>query len=213
MRPTLLSIFFVLASAFALGFTPGAARAQNTFDLIPYAGYRIGGGLTDNYTGTHYDVKDDVVYGGAIDVRLQGGKGIEFLYSTQDTRFVADGYYSGPQGETPLRVDYWHIGGIQEKPVSEVTSLYGAGTLGLTAFHFPDETPTRFSLGFGGGAKIMPKGGRVGLRLDARLYTTFVGSSTYYVSGGTGGLAVGFASEVLFQGEFTGGVVVRLGGR
>lgn len=195
---------------FALSLLSAAPAFAQQVDLTPFGGFRVGGGMEDYYSGVKFDIKDNWSYGGMLDVAIPGGRAVEFVYSHQGTEVNAGSGYTGPVTAADVNVDLWQLGLLQEKPLSPTVTSYGVGTLGITHFGFPTESADRFSIGFGGGAKVFPSP-KVGLRLDARGYVTFVDTSSFYVTGGGGGAAVSFTSSALFQAEFLGGVVFRFG--
>jgi hypothetical protein len=199
-----------LALPLALFCCPSAASGQEV-SLTPFGGFRVGGYMQDDYSGVHYDINDDWTYGGALDIGISGGRAIELLFSHQGTEMTAQGGALPTVRSADLTVDLWQAGLLEEKPISPTVSGYGVGTLGVTRFAWLDDSSTRFSIGFGGGVKAFPTG-TVGLRLDARGYVTFVDTDAAYVGAGGSGLTVSFASDVLFQAEFMGGVVFRFGG-
>lgn len=198
----------VLLAACLLGPAPAAAQE---ISLTPFAGFRLGGSMTDYYSGAEYDVSDDWTFGGIVDIGIPGGRAIELLYSHQGTQLTAEGGYTPTFNAVDLDVDLWQVGVMQDTPISPTVTGYGVGTLGATSFSLPDDSSTRFSLGFGGGVKIFPTK-NVGLRLDGRGYITFVDSDAAYVGSGGGGLTVAFAGDALFQAEFLAGVTFRFGG-
>jgi len=189
---------------------PSPAGAQEV-SLTPFAGFRLGGSMTDYYSGAEFDISDDWTYGGIVDIGIPGGRAIELLYSHQGTELTARGGVTPTIDTVDFDVDLWQAGVMQEKPLSPTVAGYGVGTLGVTSFSWPGDSSTRFSLGFGGGVKVFPTK-NVGLRLDGRGYVTFVDTDAAYVGAGGGGLTVSFASDAIFQAEFLAGVTFRFGG-
>lgn len=187
---------------------PAATHAQE-LSITPIGGFRVGGGMREYYTGSQLDIKDNWTYGAIVDIGIPGDRAIELLYSYQGTDLTAKGGTIGPRS-TDINVHVWQAGLMQEKMISPNLNGYGVGSLGLTHFSLDGDSSTRFAVGFGGGLKVFPER-RVGLRLDARGYVTFVSTSGFYVGGGSGGLTASFSSDALFQAEFLGGVTLRFG--
>jgi hypothetical protein len=198
----------LIALAIASGIvTPAFA---GPIELSPMIGYRLGGGVTDFATGIEFDIKDNWSYGGTIDFNMPGGRFAEVLYSHQPTELKARSPYSGVFESADIDVDYWQLGVGQSSHANEKVAAYGIGTLGLTHFSAFDDGTDKFSIGFGGGAKFLPQK-RVGLRLDARGYLSFVGESTAFVGVGPGGGTVTFSSNTLFQADLTAALTFRFG--
>ena len=129
---------------------------------------------------------------------------IEALVSHQEARFDVR---VGPLGSpTRLRVTVDHIqaGSIQEFGRGHVRPFL-AGLVGLTRYAAPGEVEVRFSLGTGGGVKLLA-GPHFGLRLDGRAYVTFVDVDVAGVCGGLG-CALGFETWAVWQADFTVGLI------
>lgn len=198
----------VLLLAAMLLALPSAAAAQE-ISITPIGGFRVGGGMREYYTGSQLDIKDNWTYGGIVDIGIPGDRAIELLYSYQGTELTVRGGTIGPQSED-LNVHVWQAGVLQEKAIGPTLNGYGVGTLGVTHFSWEGDSSTRFAVGFGGGLKVFPER-RVGLRLDARGFVTFVNTNGFYIAGGGSGISASFSSDALFQAEFLGGVTFRFG--
>ncbi len=159
---------------------PAVAAAQR-FEVTPFVGYRIGGGLQDfDFEQDSFDFQDTESLGVALSIALREGVFLEILYSGQETTLEDESGFQGDQPLFDLDVDYWHIGGLYEFDTGQAFKPFVVGTLGVTEF---DPQPagisgeTRFSIGIGGGAKMM-FGENVGFRFEGRGFTTFVNSNT-----------------------------------
>jgi hypothetical protein len=86
---------------------------------------------------------------------------------------------------------------------------FTTGMAGLTRYAANGDNEFRFTLSAGGGVKMFPAG-RVGVRLDGRLFSTFVDGGGNAVACTPGVCLVGLHVDVVWQAEFTAGVVVRL---
>ena len=97
------------------------------------------------------------------------------------------------------------------RPYESSRSPFLTGTLGLTRYESGGDNEVRFSLAGGGGVKLYPTR-HLGLRLDGRLYLTFVdvdGDSLFCSS--TLGVCIGsIDAVVVWQAEFTAGLLLRV---
>jgi hypothetical protein len=177
------------------------AEAQK-IEVTPFAGYRLGGGyfVTANPSS---DFDGAPSYGIAVEVPIHHGEAVEVLFTRQEALLDVLGP-SGQPRRVPVTVDHWHAGGTQEFGRGRVRPFV-AGTLGLTRYGWPGDSEVRFSLGGGGGVMLFATRD-VGLRLDGRVYATFV----------DGGSTAGICSpsfcllhldvSVAWQADFTAGV-------
>jgi hypothetical protein len=112
-----------------------------------------------------------------------------------------------------LIVDYIQIGSLREFDVNNDAFIpFFVGTLGMTVFTPRDggySSATNFSITLGGGLKIFPTE-HFGIRLQARLLMPmqFGGLGIGCGTGGCGGGT--YASTTFVQGDFTGGIIIRL---
>jgi hypothetical protein len=185
---------------------PGDITHENV-ELMPFYGFRTGGGLSGELDGTARDfsIKSSSSYGGAIDFNLHSGNfKIEALYSRQSTEIESAGLIV-PNG-VHLHVEYLQAGILQEAG-SEKGRFYVSVLLGATRFA-PDgfDSATRFSTSIGAGLKLFPSP-HIGLRFEGRAYLTFV-------NGETGGVCVNgtclfsYTGSHMWQGDFTGGLIL-----
>ena len=148
----------------------GGAGAQ-TLQVAPFGGYRFGGDLYEEITATSLDIDGAPSVGGIVDVFLDPNLSVTVIYSHQDARIDLPRPQGAPQ-QISLSIDHWHAGGTQELGAARCGPLL-VGTLGLTRSGGGGDSEVRFSMGAGGGVKVMPHR-RVGLRLDGRVYAVFV---------------------------------------
>jgi hypothetical protein len=83
------------------------------------------------------------------------------------------------------------------------------GMLGLSRTSVPGDNEIRFTLAAGGGVKVFPWR-VVGVRVDGRLFATFLDLDGRAVACGTGTCVLGLHTDVVWQAEFSAGLVVRL---
>lgn len=203
---------FILACALTLSATPRAAAqsasqllGDEKIELTPFIGFRTGGGFTVGDSGAGFDIGDSTSYGGLVDFNLNKNNfKLELLYSHQSSDVDTKGLI--PIELSDLTVDYYQAGALQEvgDPKSRlfVSVLLGATRFAPASF----DSTTKFSASIGGGLKLLPSR-HVGLRFDARGYVTFVnGSSGVFCTGGT--CLLRYSGSVLWQGDFTGGLIL-----
>ena len=188
-----------------LGSTATGLSAQ-TVTVSPFIGYRFGGDLYEVYTGAALDIDGAATIGAVVDVFVVRGLSFSFLYTHQDAHIETVDSWGRVTEFGDLSIDHWHVGGTQEFGAGRVRPFL-VGTLGLTHFGAPGDSEVRFSTSAGGGVKLMP-GRHVGVRLDGRVYAVLVdGWTSAGVCGGAGCL-VGVNVSVIWQAEFTAGLVL-----
>jgi hypothetical protein len=193
-----------LTATLLLALLPANASPQ-TVQVAPFGGYRFGGDLYEDITGTALDIDGAPSLGVAVDVFVDRGLSFTFIYSHQEADIDVPAPGRNPQ-RVSLAIDHWHGGGTQEFGHGAVRPFYG-GSLGLTRFGGSEDSEVRFSLAGGGGVKLMPSR-HLGARLDGRVYAVFVdGAATTGVC--TPGVCfIGLDVSVVWQAEFTAGLVV-----
>jgi hypothetical protein len=179
--------------------------------LTPFYGYRGGGEVQEFSSGTNFDLQDAETYGLIFDKKLAPDRFLEILWSHQET--VVDASRIGST-EFGSDIDYFHVGMMNEFDDGRTRPFVATG-VGVT-YLSPEESglssDTRFSLNLGGGVRAMlGSEQRIGLRLEGRIYGTFVNSSGAVWCGGGGGggsCAFAFNGTVLWQAEVNAGVVL-----
>lgn len=198
----LLMCAVALAAALLVA-APVDARAQRV-EVTPFAGYRAGGG----YFARPVD-EDGAPSVGAVVNLLFGsrteGVMVEGVFSRQQIRFDVRTSPLDPPAIVQGTVDHLQVGGIHELEDGKVRPFL-SGLLGLTRFAAPGDTEVRFSAGGGAGVKLFATP-HLGLRLDGRVYVTFVDISAGGVCGGNGCL-IRFSASPVWQGDFTAGLIV-----
>ena len=196
-----------IAAAALAGATPLAAQSV---EVAPFVGMRAGGG--DGFTILSVRptlVDHDPVVGVVLDVPLWDGLQIEGLFSHEPINFNVYTDASTPALRLHGAMDHWQAGALQEFGRGAVRPFL-SGVLGLTRYALEADSDYRFAVGGGGGVKIFPTS-RVGVRLDGRVYSTFLDASTSAGICGGAGCVVGLHVDVSWQFEVTAGVVVRIG--
>lgn len=177
--------------------------AAQKIEVTPFAGYRFAGGYSWFVAGPSSDFDGAPSFGVAVDVPIGRGEAVDVLFTRQEARLdVFDPF--GQSERVPVTVDLWQFGGTQEFGRGRVRPFV-AGTLGLTRYAWPGDSEVRFSLGGGGGVKLFATR-HVGLRLDGRVYATFVdGDSTAGICS-PGFCLIHLDVSVVWQADFTAGV-------
>lgn len=194
------------AAALALAVHASAAGAQSV-EITPFAGYRVGNGLFELATGQPLDDDGSPSWGVLVDFRagrLPEGLRLEALVSHQEARFDVRVDPLEPPARQRVTVDHVQAGSIQEFGRGRVRPFL-TGLVGLTRYAAPGDAEVRFSLGTGGGVKLLA-GPNFGVRLDGRAYVTFVDVDVAGVCGGLG-CALGFETWAVWQADFTVGLI------
>jgi len=186
-----------------------AARAQPV-EVTPFGGYRFGGDFFERLTGQPVDLDAAPAYGVAVDVPLPGGMQLEGLFSHEHARLaLAPPDSSAPPILWHMSVDHWLGGGLQEFADGRARPFL-TGMLGLTRYASDVESEYRFTVSAGGGVKLIASP-HVGLRLEGRVFTTFVDANAngavFFC--GPGLCFLSFNADLVWQAEFTAGLLVR----
>ena len=191
-----LSLLLVLGLA-----VPVSAQ---TVEVAPFAGYRFGGDLFELATNHPLDSDGAPVFGGAVSVEMSNGHWFEALVTHQQADVdLPTGPFSPPV-RTRAVVNHFLAGGRQDLGTGRARPFV-TGFLGLTHYGADGDDEVRFTLGGGGGAKFS-FGRHLGLRLDGRVFTTFVDLDAGAAC--AGGCIVGLNVNVVWQAEFTAGLVL-----
>jgi hypothetical protein len=117
---------------------------------------------------------------------------------------------SSPLAAVPrwrITVDHWQGGGLQEFSSGSVRPFL-TGLIGLTRYAAEGDSEIRFGLGAGGGVKLFPLP-HIGLRLESRVFATFIDAEGRFTACRPGGCLLAINADVVWQAEFTAGIVVR----
>jgi hypothetical protein len=182
----------------------GAAEAQ-TVQVSPFGGYRFGGDLFESITATALDIDGAPSVGATVDVLMDYGLAVTFIYSHQQAQVRVPSFGLEPV-RVRLSIDHWHAGGTQEVRHGPVRPFY-VGSLGLTRYGGADDSEVRFSLAGGGGVKLMPSR-HIGARLDGRVYAVFVDGEATTGFCTPGACFFGLNVSVAWQVAFTAGLIV-----
>jgi len=188
-------------------FGQSALASAQAFEVAPFAGYRFGGGFFERLTGQPVDLDGAASFGVAVDVPLVDELQVEVLYTHQHAHVLVPAHHQLPATRWRIAVDHWQGGGLQEFGGGRVRPFL-TGTLGLTRYAAQDDSEIRFAVSAGGGVKLFPSR-HVGVRLDGRVFATFVDADARFGVCSSGGCVIAFRTDVVWQADFTAGVVFR----
>jgi hypothetical protein len=181
--------------------------APPVFEISPFAGYRVGGSLTELNTQQTVNLNDHGSFALAFDAKADPQSQYELFYSQQSTAVQGVGF-----APVSLKIQYLHIGGTVTFDESQPrVQPYLAGGFGFTRLA-PDsevgQEDTRFSLSLALGLRL-PVSQRVRLRLEARGYATFMSTDTaIFCRSDQSGAACQLSAKgsTFFQFDFLGGI-------
>jgi hypothetical protein len=208
----------VLGAAVLSCLAAGSAAADDhdpRFELTPYLGYRIGGEFEQQNGSAKYELDEGNSVGlifnvVAHDVNTQW----QVLYGQQRTSLKMPVSFA-PSARLGLDVEYFQFGGTYLfDDYGDDTRPFVALTAGVT--HFGPtlagvDSESFFSGSIGGGVQLLQTH-RVGVRLEARVFATFVDTdgAIFCRSGPqAGGCAISIHGTALYQFEASAGVVFR----
>jgi opacity protein-like surface antigen len=210
----------ILSAATGLLIVTTPAWAQHKAEITPFVGYVFGNSVSTR--NGKVGLAGDMNYGVLLDVNVRPGGQVELSYARQDTKFTYDQFGGIKRDLTDVAVNYFQIGGLGYVARGQAQPFMSF-TLGATwydpkqntidddegnAIRIDDEW--RFSMQLGLGAKYFASE-RVGLRVQGRLYATFLDSGGG-VFCGFGGCSLGLFGTGVIQGDFSGGVTIAVGG-
>jgi hypothetical protein len=183
--------------------------SAQSIEVTPFAGYRFGGDFFEIVTKQPVDLDGAPARGIAVDVPLSNGFQVEGLFTHQDAEVVTPARLFDAARLWRITVDHWQGGGLQEFSGGRIRPFL-TGTLGLTRYATEGDNEIRFSVGAGGGVKLFPLS-HIGLRLESRVFTTFEDADgrLIFCSSGSGTCAFAIHADLVWQAEFTAGLVVR----
>jgi hypothetical protein len=176
-------------------------------EIAPVGGYRFGGGFFEQVTQQQVDLDGAPVFGIVVNVPLHDGLFVEAFASHQQGSVTVPESASAPSTRWRIDVDHFQVGGLQEFFDRRRTRPFLTGLLGLTRYAADGDNEIRFTASAGGGVKLMPVP-RFGLRLDGRLFATFVEVEGRAVACSPGICLVAFDANIVWQAEFTAALVV-----
>jgi hypothetical protein len=179
-----------------------------SIELMPFGGYRFGGDFFELAAEGPVDLDGSPALGLVLNVPLSEGLQVEALFTQQSATVPISSRPAGPAPRWRVTVGHAQVGGLQELADGRVRPFL-TGVLGLTRYAAAGDSEVRFTVGAGGGVKLFP-GSHVGLRLDSRLYTTFIDADARFVACAHGTCIAALNVDVVWQAEFTAGIIFRL---
>jgi len=186
-------------------------------EISGFGGYQFGGRIPTSIG--EIDFKDDITYGGALEIPLpmKPGSSLVLWYNRMDTEIRLESYY----GKTTLgsaSINYFQAGGLYNVDRGTPVVPFTMFTLGATWLDPSEsaayqgiqfESVTKFSFMLGGGVKYWSSD-KVALRIQFNLAMTLLSSGAYF-GVGTGGANVSVGGSGFAQGSILGGVTFKLG--
>jgi len=201
------SIVCALAALVAVLAVPGRVFAQD-FEIAPFAGYRFGGDFFELISSRRLDLDGATAFGVAVDVPTSSpGSQFEAFVTHQQAHVAVPTYPGGETRRWSMTVDHYQVGGLHEFDPGRVRPFL-TGSVGLTRYGTTGDNEIRFGFAAGGGVKLIPAG-NIALRLESRVFGTFVDANGQAFACGPGTCLVAFNADVLWQMEFTAGLVIR----
>jgi hypothetical protein len=184
---------------------PAAVVRAQSVEVSPFYGYRFGGDFFELVTRHPVDLDGAPAMGVALDVPLQDGLQLEGFFTHQDGHVAGRGTSFGPVQR--VSVDHWLAGALQEFGGTRVRP-FATGMFGLTRYAVEGDNEIRFTLNGGGGAKLFATR-HIGVRLDGRISATFIDAHGTALACASGGCFIALHTNVVWQAEFTAGMLVR----
>jgi hypothetical protein len=204
----------VLAAAACLGWTSSSIAQEEAFEyeITPYAAYRMGGSFEEKDGSGDIDINDSSAQGILFNIAANPNGQYEFIYARQRTDADTSGFFAGDP-TIDMNVEYLQLGGTYLFD-GDSARPFVALTAGVTRFdpELPNSgSETFFSASLGGGLQIRARK-RLGIRLEARVFTTLVDDdSDLFCSSidGAGACLIRVDARVLTQWEARAGLVFR----
>lgn len=212
MNPKLSKLLIVLFLAMMI-YASQDLSAQ-VIELNAYTGWQLNG-KAKLYDG-EIRIDDAQNYGGKLAYGLSSSTFVEVSYMRTDTKAQFFPYGIGtPSDKVALSSNYIQVGGLQAIDMGRIDP-YATVAVGLTVWSPKDagySSYTQFSATVGAGLKIWLND-MLGLRLQGSMLMPMVYNGFGLGCGiGTGGASCGggvYTRITPFQGEFSGGLVIRI---
>jgi hypothetical protein len=182
------------------------------FEITPFVAYRVGGDFEEKDGNGKVELNESNAQGITFNIKANPNGQYEFLYSRQSTDADTKGFLVDDP-TIDLDVETFHFGGTYLFD-GDKTRPFLAFTLGLTQFDpglADSGSESFFSASIGGGVQLNATK-RLGFRLEARAFTTFVEDDSKIFcesAGGAGGCLIQVDARTLTQWEARAGLVFR----
>lgn len=203
----------LLLAALVLHATPLAAQVPDLrFEITPYAAYRMGGSFSEKDGAGRVELSDSSAAGILFNIEAHANGQYELLYARQRTDANTQGFLVNDP-TIDIDVEHFHAGGTYLFDGDNIRPFIA---LTLGASRFDPELPgtdseSFFSVSLGGGVQLNASK-RLGVRLEARAFTTFVNddSDIFCAStDGSGACLIRVDARTLTQWEARAGLVFR----
>jgi hypothetical protein len=196
----------VLAIAICLAARVPLLRAQG-IEVTPIGGYRFGGDFFEIVTNQPVDLDGAPAVGVVVNVAGSEGLQFEAAFSHQLAKVSTATRPLEPPALWRISVDHWQVGGLQEFRHGRMRPFL-TGILGLTRYAADADAEIRFLTAAGGGIKLFPAR-HVGLRLESRVFATFVDADNAFLACAGGTCLFAVHTDIVWQAEFTAGLILR----
>lgn len=183
-----------------------------TIELNGFTGWQFGG--TARLYDGDFRISDAMNYGGKMAVALSTSTFAEVSYMRSDTDGRFFPFIGSPSEAVDFSSNYIHLGGLQQIDMGMIApfATLGAGLAIWSPKSSSYNSKTQFSATFGAGVKIW-LADFLGIRLQGSLLMPMVFNGFGFGCGiGTGGTNCGsnvYTRITPFQGEFSGGLILR----
>ena len=197
-----------------IGFALINSNAFAQIEINAFTGWVPASKTAYSYNGYRLRIDGAQNFGAGIGMNTDIGL-IEFSYMGFSSTLSQDGGIADIVDTQPIKVNYYMLGILKTLMEHEKFVPYGLLNIGASNFNPQEDSanPVRFSIGLGLGMRYFftPV---IGVRLQARLLMPlYFGGVGFGCGIGTGGSSCGggayFGTEI-FQGDFTGGVVIKI---
>jgi hypothetical protein len=208
-----LASCLITAAIFLCLSTPSIAQDKPfKFEVTPFAAYRVGGSFDEKNGDGQVDLNDSNAQGIMFNIEANPNGQYELLYARQSTDAITQGFLVNDPSFN-LEVEYFQFGGTYLFD-GETTRPFLAVTAGMSRFNpgiDGSNSESFFSASLGGGVQLNATG-RLGVRFEARVFTTFVdGDSNIFCASeeGTGTCLILVDAKIFTQWEARAGLVFR----
>jgi hypothetical protein len=187
--------------------TTAQGQTLDRVELTVFGGYRFGGEFYEIASGRPVDTEGAPAFGVVLNIPFTRETQIEALVTHQQARFTLPGVGGVQATRLRVTVDHYQVGGLSELGRGRARPFL-TGLLGLTRYEASGNHEVRISASAGGGVKLFPAP-RVGLRLDGRVFATLVDADADLLVCSPAICVGSIDAWLVWQAEFTAGVVVR----
>lgn len=187
--------------------------SAQTIEVHGFYGYQLHG-TAKLYDGD-FRINDAGNYGGKLSVGLASTTYVEISYMRSDTEGRFYPFLGTPSDFISFSSNYIQLGGLQEVDMGRIRP-FGTIAMGLTVWSPKSSqysSKTQFSATVGGGLKIWLTD-FLGIRLQGSMLMPLVWNGAGFGCGiGTGGAGCGanvYTRITPFQGEFSGGIILKI---